>query len=378
MEEPQQPKTEMKIRYHSFFILVVILCCLAGAFYAFKSVNSNMRAITEAPEYIVVVDSLRGTENTHDTLRVNILNPLAVEDTTLVAAEVAAADSSGQVRRLDVARTTYHTNKPFLVWTVLIIIMVSIAAGAFPVFVHQVFHLKSSFGLKWINLGLAGGLAGGFLLLVMKFGTNDGGLYIPHEFITDMKVLLKDGSTLQNVVVITFILQAPIFITIALLGASADRITATKEDKASVDLAIRKFQQLESTLRKCLQVVAILVVFSILTSLTLGKSLRAVIEIPGFDIFPEEIGYIYGLIFTFFLAMVYIPTHYYLRFKGRTFVENLKTGSNKEDKEEQSWLKEVKESILIKKTAIESLKIALTVTAPLITSLIPEGLNLMG
>jgi len=174
------------------------------------------------------------------------------------------------------------------------------------------------------------------------------------------------------------VFQIPIFLTVFLIGPAADKIRLKLKENQEIKDAKEKFLELESTLKKCVQVLAILIVFSVLTSFALGQSIKATIEVKEFNIFPDEISYAYGLFFSLFLGLMYIPTHIYLKYKGVLFIKELETIKKNEPSEKRiSWLTEIKNGFTLELSAIENLKIALTVIAPIITSFLPEHFNFL-
>ncbi|GEM_PF-6633546 len=362
-------KEPVEFKRQSHFVLIVVIFALIGGFIGYSFVMGNHNPTPTNKEFMLV-------HNNHspvDTLEI-VYKDQFVEDTLETSVLNAETDPSA-ISKVEAKETIYNQNTAFLGWTMLIVIMMSIAAASFPVFAYEIWVIFRDFHLKWFNVLISFALAGIFFFIAYEFARRGGGFYKPNLFINEMGVLLKDGDMLDTTVGITIGFQLSIFMTVFLIPVAADRITADKSSAAEMNEAARRFKQLESILRKCLHVMAVLVVFSVLTSSALGASLNTTISIDGFNVFPPEFGYVYGLLFSFLLAMIYVPVHYYIRFKSRSFIQQLYEEDCSED--ELKNIGEVKEKVLIKQSALDNLKVAFTVVAPLVSSFLPDFINLL-
>ena len=111
--------------------------------------------------------------------------------------------------------------------------------------------------------------------------------------------------------------------------------------------------------------------FSVITTSFLRKSLLAAVDAGSFDIFPIEFIFAYGMSFTVMLAIFYLPIYYQLRLKG-VELNSKYTAVFTGDKEKLP----VDKDFLIKENGISNLKVALSILAPVLTSILGDIVNL--
>jgi len=115
---------------------------------------------------------------------------------------------------------------------------------------------------------------------------------------------------------------------------------------------------------------SVIVVFSVLTSGTLKETIKATVHIEGYDIFPAEVSYAYGIFFSLFLCVVYMPVYFYLKRQYSYFKTVLNGMEDFGDAKEKLLA-----SLDFKTSALDNLKTAITMLAPFITSFLPENLH---
>jgi len=292
----------------------------------------------------------------------------------------------------------FHQNPIFLVWIMLVSIMIAIAAGSFPAFIIQIVQLKVRYKLntRQFSKGIVYSM---IVVLILGLnsceikGYNDLiGYYKPPDIINDFHILLKDGDILKCLEISTTILSIPIFLIIFVIAISSDNISfenspkekikrenanqiftdddLLKQRKMELEAIARQFEFLNQSLKGAMQILAIIVVFSVLTSSALRMSIKSVVEIKYYDIFPIEASYVYGMYFSLFLCIVYIPSYIYLKNRFMQFKEHI----NMQQFDEQ-WSQTVLGTVKFEGTALDNLKLAITILAPLITSFLPDGLH---
>lgn len=109
---------------------------------------------------------------------------------------------------------------------------------------------------------------------------------------------------------------------------------------------------LRQKLRFFLWVIAAFIVFAILTTDALRRSILSEV-LANIELFPSNFVYIYGLIFTFFLAVLYLPIYFRLRSKGESVAEMIDTrlkSENKPKEERENYLT----TFQIKETPLQS------------------------
>lgn len=346
----------------SYFILVITAFAFSAMLITFFTIRNHVILNPNPPEYLQVND---GEE---------VMGFMKVEEVKELPFEEGAHKTTAQI---DVEQTLFHRNPYFLIWTVLIPLMIGIAAGSAPVFAYSVRRIKRDFKLSGLNIFLSLVFSFALFAFVMVWLGKAYGLYIPDILIEDMGVLLDNGKILNGIVITTIVLQLPIFMTIFLIGPAADKIGFNVKNDSQIEKAANLFAHLEMTLVRALRVIAILVVFAILTSSALSESIKATVTIDGFDLFPREISYSYGLFFSIFLGLIYFPAHIYLKHRGTRLSAGLNDYNHNGDKDKMTWLQSTSEKLQLKHTAMDNLKIALTVVAPFITSFLPEQFHIL-
>lgn len=272
----------------------------------------------------------------------------------------------------------FHQNPTFLVWILLISVMVAIAAGSFPLFTALIIELRQLFGLSREQVIF--GVVYALLIGIALFFTNLSlpGYYRPEKMLDDLHILLRDGDLLKRIVLITVLLVLPAMALVFMVGVASDNIVPEHPDEKNIEFALRKLRRLNDYLQKALQLLAIIVVFSVLTSSALGVSIKSTVDIAGYDVYPKEISYVYGLYFTIFLCLIYIPVYYYLRHRYNQLREQAMVIDVDASHPEQDVYKHLFGDIKGESSALNNIKLALTLLAPFISSFIPQGLDLIG
>jgi hypothetical protein len=281
-------------------------------------------------------------------------------------------NSSGKINEDPIL---YHQNPIFLIWGSLICIMIAIAAGSFPVFVSQLFELKKEFNLNAKEF-LSSVVYAIMLTLFLVFSNSGGdllGYYKPDEVINHFHILFKNGNILSGIVLSTIVMLLPCFAVVFMVALSSDNILKREHiNFDSIRKSVKKIDILSKTLQGALQVLAVIVVFSVLTSNALGESIRQMIEIDSFEIFPKEISYSYGMYFSLFLCIIYIPVYYYIK-QNYLILKEIAA-----DLEEKEIVKGTYNALFgvtkFESSPLDNLKLAFTILAPLLSSFLPKGL----
>ncbi|MNY08146.1 hypothetical protein D3C86_1409850 [compost metagenome] len=176
--------------------------------------------------------------------------------------------------------------------------------------------------------------------------------------------------------VITILLLLPVFSAIFLIGQASDLIRAEKAEMVHIEHAVKRLKSLNTILQGALQFLSLIIVFSVLTSSTLGESIKATIHIEGFDLYPKQMSYVYGLYFTVFLCIIYVPVYYQIR----NNYNNLKELAIEMDLDENPDHKDIYKSVFgdvkFEGSVMDHVKLAITILAPLLTGLLPNGMKL--
>ncbi|MBA4411117.1 MAG: hypothetical protein Q8S54_10440 [Bacteroidota bacterium] len=340
-------------------ILIVIMFAFFGYLSIYLMLSNNVRhPSSNQPLYVI--------QNKIDN------NIYEVNIDTLTFAQKELVNSVV----IDKEDMLFNRNPNFLVWTTLILIMITIASAAFPVFIGQIAQLKNKFNLKFNHILQSILFAFAIILFLAIIQMSMKGFYAPSKIIDDFGILFNHGYVIPRIVIVTFILQLPILTVIFMVGISAGKVVFDIKSKQSVEKAVSQFAMLNQILLASLQVLAILVVFSVLTTSALQQSIKSALIIKNFDIFPKEISYVYGLFFSLFLAIIFIPTYLYLRNCQNKIKHNLQNEIETENFEIPEWYNNILSKINLGGSALDNLKLSLTVLAPLISSFLPEQLRL--
>lgn len=346
----------------------------------FLLIQPNIINYAHLPAKVKVkVPKGEGGNDTIFELKVESLQPL---DT--IGKKVTQQTNSTRTQQLDPTKEVWiekkiliNQNPAFLVWTMLILIMMSIVGGAFPVFIEYLKTLKQEYGF---TVSIWRGRAFAFTVLVLLFiHFICQGYYEPDAILADFSILLKWHRVLPAIVIVTALLMAPSFVVVYLIGIASKNLStapinaAVADGRADVSAKIRQFGQLNEMLKTILQLHAIVVVFSVLTSNALGVSIRAVVAVEDFDIYPKEIPFVYGMFFSLFLCGLYVPTYMYLKSCYQTFIEKLEQAGSPDEKDRQNI---IAKAVKIDGSLVDSIKLALTLLAPLLSSFLPDGFNL--
>ena len=352
------------LKYHlmknrSWSILVVILFAIVGFLVAYVLISAHYRH----PEKGRVVYVMR---NLNDN-RLQEVSP-----DTLSQAERQLLQKPVEIKKNELLFTL---NPDFLIWVALILIMFSIASAALPVFITQIMNLKKKFHINRLHILFSFLFAVAVIGILAALPLTLKSLYYPSKLIDDFGILLTSGDVVRRIAVVTTILQIPIAMVIYLVGRSAGSIRFNIKDKKSVEKAVKQFTFLNQALIGALQILAVLVVFSVLTTGVLEQAIKSVLSIKGFYIFPNKICYVYGMFFSLFLGIIYIPTYIFLRYSFNKMTEDSQSEVEAEDEETQKSYQDLLATVNFKDSALDNLKLALTVMAPLISSFLPEGLR---
>lgn len=340
-----------------FIIIIAMTLCYMVSYFALTWVIDD-----KAPAYSNVVYHVgKDTYN----LPVQSADSLVLKNTPSPAAP-----------GLHVAGGLFNRNPVFLVWTQLILIMVSLAFGACLVFWWQAKYVIQKYHLTRPQVWKAIGLAL-FLCIILGFIPNCSNLlYLPDHVIKDFGILFANTNVPGIVVGVTLGFVLPVIVVIFLLVPASDDIPGTNTEKPNIEESAGRLDSLNKVLTSALQTLAVVVVFSVLTSGALRESIKATIHIPYFDIFPRQESYVYGIYFSSFLAIIYVPVQLLLKQRSHTLKADLDTYAKKTPVPDDKWLKEMDGIISNKNSALDNMKLTFTVLSPLITSFLPELMKL--
>lgn len=323
---------------------------LSGFNKEYLAVRSSDKSV--APEKNGIVDTLVVTY--HGAVNENAVKPGNIKTTGEIAYK----------------SLFFEYNSVFLVWMSLISIMIGISLALAPVIIKSIKDLVRIFKIPGVAVWQS---VTAVLLLGATIVYAQQNSYMLQAFaiMDKFKILLYHPGAL-NIVVLISLGVGLIAITGKLLvnyavGRLPEQIAdLTESEQKKIG---EKFSLLRNQLKFFLLVDAILIVFSILTTDALRRSIAAEITF-SIEIFPANFVYLYGLLFTFFLGLLYMPIYYRLRYKGATMLHNIPQAELDGDKKSLSAI------FLIQETPMQSLQVSLAILAPVLTSLAPNILKI--
>jgi hypothetical protein len=350
---------------HSRAIAVIFLSAFSGFIISYAILRLNLAETkSRSSELIIKTDDRTGNHLT--VMPGDSLPQVPLSETT-----------SGSVKPVNIEKKDilFNQNPSFLVWTTLVLVMMTIVAGVFPAFVWECKGLYRTFQLneKNVRMIIFQTIILCLFLFVLPATLN---FYKPVSIIRDFHILLSNHYIIHLFVLLPLLLLVPVFSAIFMIGPSADKINYAGGDKESIESASLKFNRLNRILQNSLQILAVIVVITVLLSSALRQSIKAALSTAGFDLFPKEIVYVYGLYFSLFLALIYLPAAVYLRYKTTGFKTALLSDKKLNTETNKDWMLAVTMNLGLDKSAIDNLKVVLTVLSPLITSFLPEQLHL--
>jgi preprotein translocase subunit SecG len=255
----------------------------------------------------------------------------------------------------------FNDNPIFLYWFALILAMATIASGASSVYVLQGFMLIKEYKLKRKDIINTFLFALIIIIVVAYIQLGINGMYRVNRILKDFDILFKAGyeNIPAFISIVTIVLTIPFFMTIFFIS-----IILQKSEKAN---ELKEYTSINKILTSSLQTLAVIIIFSVLTSSSLRQSIKSHIDSNYLDVFPKEFSYIYGLLFSLFLAIVFIPVYIQSQQKAMFLMEKY---------EKDASTKDLVDKLKKDSSIVDNIKLILTVISPLITSLLPESLHI--
>ncbi len=254
----------------------------------------------------------------------------------------------------------------FINWSV-VALLVAFATSMAPILLLSVKDIRDNFKHKrtidWKLLLLTVGL----LILIPFVSSYNRFLITPIEVIEKFHILINSPAIIRGIVLYTLAVSMIAVYGQLLINKSVNELPDTIRHLSADDIKTHslKFILLRQKLKFFLVCCAALIVFAIITTQLARSAILKEIK-TDIDIVPVSFVYVYGMIFTFFLAVLYLPLYHRLKQKGVAML-NL-NDDEALDKENDFVLKR----FIIKESPIESFKITFSILAPILTTLIPN------
>ena len=265
----------------------------------------------------------------------------------------------------------------FLIWILLFCILMSISfALAVPSWGYLADLRNLSGSKEQEKNALIFTLVSVVLILAFSFGS----LFFKPSVMSFADVMEKTNILLfepkiRMSLLIGFVLL-PNFIPLFGIVLTNNSIPEMMKLESPRDLA-KRFHQLNESLKFFLFVIAVVIT---LTTITTWFGRQAVLEaLPeGVEkILPIEFVYLYGLAFTLFLAIIYIPIHFQLKRAGDLIIKNDAFLNQEPTSEKDTFKKsELLKIFSMESSWIDNMKVSFAILGPLLTTVVGEFIPL--
>lgn len=276
----------------------------------------------------------------------------------------AKSDNAPIAGCLEANKLFFHHNPEFLTWLVLICTMLGISFAVMPLLLDRLFKLHSIFQLQgwfyWLTLTLAVLIGAVFTLLL------GGNPYLMSyvDWIEKLDILFQSIWILHMVILIPMLSGLIALVGMLVTSKSVSSVNYENEPSGFKDNLVF----LNRSLKFFLGVATLLITFAVYTSGALRKAILQEVVVKGVDMVPIEFVYLYGLQFTFVLAVFYFPIYYQFKSKTEGYISYLQsTGKTLADDQKV---------LLTQESLIDGLKIGISILAPLLSGVLPDLLNL--
>jgi len=356
-------------------IFLIVLLGIGGMVVYTQFFFSHLHTTGYKKEYWAVKDFSKYVDSTKittvDTLEVVYHAQIGAHLDSLAKERAAASKNhkpaglSNKNLAIDYHNLYFSYNSPFLVWIAISAISFAFALALLPVLIMFIRNLVLQFKIKWWTIGfitLFSAVIGVLMYFTDKIGSFLGAFEICRRF----HILVSDPRYLPYVVIAGMVVGLLGFAGQMIVNSAINNLPesiAALNDMERKDIG-KKFLLLRDQLKFFLIIDSILIVFSVLTTDAMRMAILAEIQ-ANVDILPQNLIYLYGLMFTFYLAIIYIPIYSRLKTKGEQMLDDVS------QVDQEGNLKSITAILRIQQTPVESLQVVISILAPVLTSLVP-------
>jgi len=296
-----------------------------------------------------------------DSIAVNYKKNMATDSGILKVAQIENRKNYSK------EKLVFNNNPDFFVWICFVAIMVAFATCMWPVLLFSVRDVKQNFRSGYIIDWKLLLITAGIFCLIAFLSSYSRFLVTPLEVLDHFKILLSSTNTVRGIVLYILAIAMIAVYGQLLINKSVNNLPYSVNKLSSDEITeySLKFNLLRQKLKFFLICSASLIVCAIIATELLRKAILTEVK-TNIDIVPSNFVYIYGLIFTFFLAILYLPVYYRLRLKGEAMI------NIEEDEAPEKEKDPVLKRFIIKESPMESFKITFSILAPILTTLIPN------
>ncbi|UOQ69040.1 hypothetical protein [Hymenobacter volaticus] len=356
---------------HRYLFLLIVLCTTIGFLVSFLVLNTNYIQYTKIENKAVT----KLADSSYITFNITQKIKLSESDSSHTFATIAQQNEKA-IRVNTNKNLLFNCNPSFLVWTLLIICTVTIASGAFPIYIINIINIKKIYDIPVINFYLFIIFSVTCIFIITMLPSFLHGYYTPANIIKDFNILLTHGEIVQIFSILISMLSLPLIITMFLVGyVVSNKLFVNIIDTADAIKIVSNFNDLKSMVDTALHVLASIVVLAGFCSASLAKSIKAVMSFSnGFDIAPREASYAYGLFYALLLAICYVPVYYIINIKSIHLQKQITNFKFISSSEQNLIFQKLEGDLVSRVSVLENFKTALTILSPLLTSLIPEDI----
>jgi hypothetical protein len=342
-------------------VFLIIFLGIAGMFGYYEALVSDIKTIDNKTEFWIVRDLSRRVDSPKqkniDTLR------LVYHHRADFHLGPNKPVTPGKIIPYDSVYFSYNT--VLLVWIALGAIVMGFGLAILPVIYSATKSIITEFHL-WPKQVLVPTVFTVIIGTVLFLTPRSIYFTSTVDMVRDFGIIVNNPYRLTIFIVIGMLIGLLAFWGQLLVNSAIDTMPASL---ASLKLPLQRewaqrFLFLRNKLRLFLLIDSILIVFSIVMTDAFRRAINVDIQV-NLEIFPKNYVYLYGLMFTFYLAIIYIPVYNRLKLKGIELLTNISIS------EQENELKDVASILKIQQTPFESIQVGLSILAPIITSLVP-------
>ncbi|MCF1751031.1 hypothetical protein [Mariniradius sediminis] len=270
------------------------------------------------------------------------------------------------VVQMDSELLAYNLNPKLMVWALVFSILFGLALGSVPLSIGRSAYLIRIFGISWKAVfgSIAGILVFFVLVLYVSSGEGSGKLLSAVQLMMDFKILFFDPKAIEVMITIVVLTGSFAAYGILLINFCAPRVLLGEDQSAMQRFS--KLKLLDDNLNVLLGVISILIMLSVVALSVLHQAIQGQFTVVNANIFPSEFIYAYGLVFTIFLAIIYLPTHFHL---NQILLEMKQTA------DDMGLQSEEHSKMVLGGTLSKNFQVLFAIIAPLIGSALTEMLQ---
>jgi hypothetical protein len=284
-------------------------------------------------------------------------------DTNMAAKQTAAIFPDAPKPKIPIGKFTYNLNPKLMIWGLLISMMVATALGLLLPSSYHIIKLIENFSLGWKTIikNVIFIIIIGSMATILSGAQGEDKILSPFDVIRDFHIVLSDTCYLNLLIYFTTGLACIHLLGMIIINSCIEKGNWGNSEGEEL---LKKFQQLNGSMKFFLSCISVLIVYSIVTTSLLQQSINNALVINNhkFIIFPSEFIYAYGLIFTIFLSIVYIPVYQNLRIKGQLLAEKSAPA------EGTNVLKDKLKQFDLAESPLKNLQVILSILAPILGS----------